>query len=133
MQYPIAIHKDDDSCYGVIVPDVPGCFGAGATFDAAMKDVRSAIDAHLSILADEGVIAPIGLTVDDYVGVDDYKGAIWAYVDVDISAYLGKTDKATVTLPRLLIDKIDAHVAAGGAKSRSAFLANSAAAALSRV
>lgn len=28
MQYPIFIHKDKDSDYGVIVPDLPGCFSA---------------------------------------------------------------------------------------------------------
>ena len=48
------------------------------------------------------------------------------YVDIDVSAYLGKSEKATVTLPKLLITKIDALVAAGGAKNRSAFLADSA-------
>lgn len=56
----------------------------------------------------------------------DYAGAIWAYVNVDISPYLGKTEKATVTLPKLLITKINAIVASGKEKSRSAFLAESA-------
>lgn len=31
MQYPIFIHKDEKSDYGVIVPDLPGCFSAGRT------------------------------------------------------------------------------------------------------
>lgn len=31
MQYPIFIHKDPDSEYGVIIPDLPGCYSAGST------------------------------------------------------------------------------------------------------
>ena len=26
MRYPIVIHKDENSSYGVTVPDLPGCF-----------------------------------------------------------------------------------------------------------
>ncbi|MFW5443191.1 MAG: type II toxin-antitoxin system HicB family antitoxin, partial [Methylococcaceae bacterium] len=55
----------------------------------------------------------------------------WAYIDIDVSAFLGKTEKATVTLPKLLMTKIDFAVSNGYAKSRSAFLAESAMKALS--
>ncbi|MBN0609850.1 type II toxin-antitoxin system HicB family antitoxin, partial [Pseudomonas aeruginosa] len=30
MKFPVVLHKDPDSDYGVTVPDVPGCFSAGA-------------------------------------------------------------------------------------------------------
>lgn len=33
--YPIIIHNDKDSDYGVTVPDLPGCFSAGTTPDEA--------------------------------------------------------------------------------------------------
>ena len=126
MKYPVAIHKDDDSCYGVSVPDIPGCFSAGETLDEAMNNIQDAISGHLEILAEEGGVAPKASSVDDYFKRDEYAGAIWAYADIDISAFLGKTEKTTITLPKLLIIKIDAAVAAGAAKSRSAFLADSA-------
>ena len=29
MRFPIVVHKDADSGYGVTVPDLPGCFSAG--------------------------------------------------------------------------------------------------------
>ena len=35
MRYPIVIHKDPESCYGVTVPDLPGCFSAGNTVEEA--------------------------------------------------------------------------------------------------
>lgn len=67
-----------------------------------------------------------GDTLDEHLANEDYQGAIWCYVDVDTSAFLGKTEKATVTLPALLISKIDELVRDGAIKSRSAFLAESA-------
>jgi hypothetical protein len=34
MNYPVVLHKDPDSGYGVTVPDLPGCFSAGKTVKA---------------------------------------------------------------------------------------------------
>lgn len=31
MRFPVVIHKDTDSDYGVTIPDLPGCFSAGTT------------------------------------------------------------------------------------------------------
>ena len=47
MRYPIVIHKDTDSDYGVIVPDLPGCFSAGTTLDEAMSMAQDAIECHI--------------------------------------------------------------------------------------
>ncbi len=126
MKYPVAIQKDEDSCYGVTVPDIPGCFSAGESLDEAMNNAQEAISSHLEILAEEGGLAPESSLVDSHINNTDYTGATWAYVDIDVSPYLGKTEKATVTLPKLVIKKIDTLVAAGGAKNRSAFLADAA-------
>jgi predicted RNase H-like HicB family nuclease len=38
MRYPVVIHKDLDSDYGVTVPDLPGCFSAGTTLDEALEE-----------------------------------------------------------------------------------------------
>ncbi|WP_420392255.1 type II toxin-antitoxin system HicB family antitoxin [Acuticoccus sp.] len=47
MRYVVLVHKDEGSAYGVIVPDVPGCYSAGDTFDEAMRNTAEAIDFHL--------------------------------------------------------------------------------------
>lgn len=130
MKYPIALHKDVDSCYGVTVPDIPGCFSAGESIDEAIVNAQEAIAGHLEILAEDGLIAPVPSTIDRHSALLEYQGAVWAFAEVDITPFLGGTEKATVTLPRLLIKKIDAIVAGGKAKSRSSFLADSAAKAL---
>ena len=126
MRYSVAIHKDDGSCFGISVPDIEGCFSAGDTLDEALENTKEAISGHLEVLADDGILAPKASPIDDYISDPCYLGATWAYIDIDVSAFLGKTEKATVTLPKLLINKIDFAVAAGSAKSRSSFLAESA-------
>ena len=45
--YPVIIHKDTKSAFGVIVPDLPGCFSAGATLDEAIRNVQEAVEVHM--------------------------------------------------------------------------------------
>lgn len=132
MKYSVAIHKEEGTAFGVSVPDVEGCFSYGDTLEEALINANKAISSHLEILAEDGVLAPEPKSVDEHFNNPDYAGAMWGFIDVDTSAFLGKTEKATVTLPKLLITRIDAVVATGSAKSRSAFLAESAAKELSR-
>ena len=54
MRYPIAIETGDaDHAFGVVVPDLPGCFSAGGTLDEALSNAREAILLHLEVLLDE--------------------------------------------------------------------------------
>ncbi|CUA82067.1 Predicted nuclease of the RNAse H fold, HicB family [Gulbenkiania indica] len=128
MLYPIAIEPGDDQhAYGVIVPDIPGCFSAGDTLDEAMKNAHEAIDGHLSLLAEDDQAIPMASTVQAHMANPEYAGFIWAVVDVDITQYLGKATKLNVTLPASLIRRIDDFVATHPEyKSRSGFLAKTA-------
>lgn len=87
MKYPVVLHKEINSCFGVSVPDIQGCFSAGDTKDKALHNVKLAIHDHLEILADDGKPAPIGLTIGDYLNDHDYDGGIWAYIDIDIENF----------------------------------------------
>lgn len=45
MRYPIAIENGDDKhAFGVVVPDLPGCFSAGDTIDEAIDNAKEAIE-----------------------------------------------------------------------------------------
>lgn len=123
MLYPIAVEKGSDvEAYGVIVPDIKGCFSAGDTFEEALTNVKDAIAGHLEILAEDGEEIPLASEVSKYLNNDEFKGFIWAVVDV--SRYLGKAEKINVTLPSRLIRLIDDKVGKDRQfKSRSAFLA----------
>lgn len=127
MLYPIAIEKpaNTNECYGVIVPDIAGCFSAGDTLDEAVKNAHEAIILHLDMLADEGEDIPQATNITSHQDNPDYQGMIWALVEVDLSAYMGKAEKINVTLPSRLIVKIDEKVKAHKSlyKSRSNYLA----------
>lgn len=47
MRFPVVLHTDDGVRYGATVPDLPGCFSAGNSFEDALDSVREAIDLHL--------------------------------------------------------------------------------------
>ena len=67
MKYSVAIHKDDDSCFGITVPDIAGCFSAGNTLDEALEATKAAISGHLEVLAEDGILAPNASPIDNYI------------------------------------------------------------------
>ena len=54
MRFPVVIHKDETSGYGVTVPDLPGCFSAGDSIEEAIVSGHEAIACHLM----DGLDAP---------------------------------------------------------------------------
>lgn len=128
MWYPVAVEiGDDKTACGLVVPDIPGCFSAGDTFDEALASAREAIDLHLQSLAEHGEPIPRGSEVSRYLNDPEYAGWVWAAVEVDVTPYLGRSHKINVTLPDMLIKHIDDRVSRHpGYKTRSGFLAEAA-------
>lgn len=128
MLYPIAIEPGDDSrAFGVVVPDIPGCFSAGDTLDEAIANAREAIDFHLDGLAEDNADIPVASSFAKHQANPEYAGWIWAVVEVDVTRYLGKAEKINITLPASLIRRIDEFVSRHPEyRSRSGFLAQSA-------
>lgn len=124
MLYPVAIEKgDQDHAFGVVVPDIAGCFSAGDTMAEALEQVKFAIEMHLELLAEQGELPPEAKTIDHYYNDEQYAGWIWGVVDIDVTPYMGKASKINITLPSLLISKIEAFTKDNPSyKSRSTFL-----------
>ena len=98
MLYPIAIEPgDENTAFGVVVPDIPGCFSAGDSLDEAMKNAVEAIESHLELLAEDGAEIPMATTCAAHSGNPDFAGWCWAFADVDVTPYLGKAEKINVT------------------------------------
>ena len=83
----------------------PVVFSAGESIDEAIINAQEAIAGHLEILAEDGLIAPTPSAIDRHSALPEYQGAIWAFAEVDVTPFLGGAEKATITLPRLLIKK----------------------------
>ena len=48
VHYPVAIETGTSTeAYGVVVPDLSGCFSAGDTLDEAMENAKEAIELWL--------------------------------------------------------------------------------------
>jgi predicted RNase H-like HicB family nuclease len=57
MQY-VGILDGNGNAYGIRIPDLPGCYGAGRTPEAAIVDAMSAAREWLSHRATKGEVAP---------------------------------------------------------------------------
>jgi predicted RNase H-like HicB family nuclease len=79
----LALHTDDGVRYGVTVPDLPGCFSAGDTFDEAVEMAREAIDAHCELLTEKGLKIPAPRTLAEHQANPDLAGAVWVALDFD--------------------------------------------------
>jgi predicted RNase H-like HicB family nuclease len=126
MQLPIAIHKDEGSVYGVIVPDIPGCHSWGDTIDDAINNAKEAIFSHLELLLELGEKVDIRYSkIEDLQKQVNYRDATWALVEVDISKLDSKPERVNISLPRFILSRIDEYVAAKH-ETRSGFLARAA-------
>lgn len=68
-KYPIAIEiGDEQTAFGVVVPDLPGCFSAGDTIGEAIENSKEAIALWIeTVLEDVGEIPAPG-NLSDYLG-----------------------------------------------------------------
>jgi len=121
MRYPIVIHKDKKSDYGVTVPDLPGCFSAGSTMDETLAMAREAIELHIEGLIDEGLPIPDPTPIDRLRRKTDYTGGIWAVVEIDPANLRTRSKRVNITLPERVLESIDRFAASEG-ETRSGLL-----------
>ena len=119
MRYPIVIHKDEGSCYGVAIPDLPGCFSAGDTFEEAIANSHEAICCHIeAILMDEDCI-PEPMPMQTHLDSGYYDDRIWALVDVDLSKVCVETKRIEIELPSPILAMIDEFAARERSRARN--------------
>ncbi len=83
MTYPIVIHKDQTSDYGVTVPDLPGCFSAGSTIEETLLMAREAIELYVEVLVEDGREIPDASPIEQLRANPDYADGIWALVSAE--------------------------------------------------
>ncbi|MFT5465883.1 MAG: putative RNase H-like HicB family nuclease [Verrucomicrobiales bacterium] len=86
VHYPVVLHKDEGTEYGVSAPDLLGCISVGSTFAQALKNMKSAMEFHIrGMLADDDEVPepqPIEVHLPDEV----YEQGIWALVELVLPA-----------------------------------------------
>jgi predicted RNase H-like HicB family nuclease len=122
MNFPVVIHKDSDSAYGVTVPDLPGCFSAGDTLDEALENAKEAIECHIEGLLMDEEFVPIPQPIEKHYQNPDYSDGTWESVNVDISKISGNSKPIEVILPEKILAQLDKY-AKKQRETRSSLLA----------
>ena len=126
MRYPVVIHKDEQSDFGVSIPDIPGCYSAGSTYDEALANAIEAIECHLEGLLMDNESLPVGTTIDRWINDEEFQGGVWAFIDIDLSQISGKAKRINITMPERVLSLIDLYAKNHSIKNRSSFLADAA-------
>ncbi len=125
MNYPVVLHKDRDSDYGVTVPDLPGCFSAGRSLDEALAMAKEAIELHLEGLIHEGRPIPRPGNIEQHQQSPDLCGGTWALVAIDPAGLRVNAKRINITVPERVLAAIDRFARQRG-QTRSGFLVEAA-------
>ena len=126
MKFLIAIEPGTETtAFGVVVPDLPGCFSAGDTLEQAFDNAREAIEAHCSVIAEDGGNLPQPKSMAEHQADTDLAGWIWAMVDAPVERYFGPAEKINITVPARILARIVDYARRHG-ESRSGFLVRAA-------
>lgn len=124
MRYPIAIEPGTETkAFGVVVPDLPGCFSAGDTLDEAMSAAEEAAAAWIDAALDASEAIPPPGNLETIRQNPDYAGWVFGAVSIDPGLLDDTTERVNITLPRRVLRRLDAMARAAG-QSRSGYVAH---------
>ncbi len=103
-------------------PDLPGCFSAGSSIEEALSMAQEAAECHIEGILIDAEPVPVPSSIEKHRNNPDYKGCIWALIDIDLSKLSPKSKRVNITLPERLLTTID-HFAKKCGESRSGLLA----------
>lgn len=127
MLYPVYVHKDPESAYGVTFPDFPGCFSAADDLDVLPRLAQEAVEVHFE---GEDVEIPPPTAIEELAADPSYEGGFWLLIDLDLGKVNTKSVRLNISLPANLVGEIDRY-AAEHRMMRSGFLAKAAQQAMS--
>lgn len=126
MKFLIAIeHGTEDTAFGVIVPDLPGCFSAGDTLEEAFANAVEAIDGHVAVMVEDGASLPTPAEAGFHMADPDLAGMAWGFVEVPVEKHFGPAERINITIPARFLERMDAFARAEG-ESRSGFILRAA-------
>jgi predicted RNase H-like HicB family nuclease len=107
MRYPIAIEPGTDTtAFGVIVPDLPGCFSAGDTLDEALAGAEEAAAAWIDVTLDAGEAIPPPSSLDALRLNPEYAGWTFGVITLDPALLDDTTERVKITLPSRVLKRV---------------------------
>jgi len=123
MRYPILIEEGTGStAFGVVVPDLPGCFSAGDTLDEAVEAAKEAAAAWIDAALDRGMPVPAPSTLQAARKLRGYKGWAVGLIELEDTYFDDTAERVNITLPRRVLQRLDDMARATG-QSRSGLIA----------
>ncbi|QWE30142.1 type II toxin-antitoxin system HicB family antitoxin [Polynucleobacter sp. Adler-ghost] len=125
MKYPIAIEPGSEkNAWGVVVPDLPGCFSAADIgLDEAIDQAKEAIELWIEMALDGGQVIPKPSSLRELQKKKEFKGWVWAIVEIDPALLSDEIERINITLPKKVLARLDAKAKKAG-ENRSAFIAH---------
>ena len=122
----IGVLDGSGKSYGIRIPDLPGCYGGGATPEAALTDAMSAAREWISHRIIKNQAPPKSRNMAQILKAGEIEAARnEVAVMVPVVLDEGRTVRANLTFDAGLLAAIDAEAARRGL-TRSAFLASAA-------
>lgn len=123
MRYPVAIETGSETtAFGVVVPDLPGCFSAGDTLEEALGGAEEAAAAWVDAALDAGEAIPAPSSLDALRRNADYADWTFGVITLDPALLDDTIERVNITLPRRVLKRLDAMAQAAG-ESRSGYIA----------
>lgn len=122
MLYPVYVHKDEGSAYGMSFPDFPGCFSAADELADLPRMAQEAVELHFE---GEDFALPEPSAPEQWLDDERFQGGYWMLVEIDLAKIRATPVRLNISLPEYLVHQIDAYAKAHH-QTRSGFLARAA-------
>jgi predicted RNase H-like HicB family nuclease len=122
MRFPMIVYKSEDSGYGGLLPDFPGCYPMGETLDSLVADVQDAVETWMD--GEDPAIFPVPSSLEAVQASPDAQGRALVLADVNTAFLESVAERVNITVPRYALAAIDKLAKAQGL-SRSAYMVRS--------
>lgn len=82
MLYPVYVHKDEDTAYGLTFPDFEGCFSAADEMQDIQRMAQEAVELHFD---GEDSKLPKPSSPEQWLGDERFQDGFWLLIDIDTS------------------------------------------------
>jgi predicted RNase H-like HicB family nuclease len=122
VRYPILIEEGSEAAaFGVVLPDLPGCFSAGDTLDEAVLAAKEAAAAWIDSALDAGIAIPPPSPLAQARALPEYQGWSLGIVELEPALFDDSIERVNITLPKRILRRLD-DLAAARHMSRGALI-----------
>ena len=103
LRYPIAIELDNaHTAWGVVVPDLPGCFSAADSgIDEAIDNAKESIELWIKVALEAGQDIPKPSSILALQKKNEFQGWLWTIVEIRLALLSSRVYSGESVHPQL--------------------------------